>query len=60
MRPAISGVALQGRIDHLKITVKGSRDSLEDLVPNTHLPPADEAVVAGRGRTIPLWDICPR
>ena len=59
MRPAISPVALQGRIDHLKITVKGSRDSLEDLVPNTHLPPADEAVVAGRRRAIPLWDVRP-
>jgi hypothetical protein len=47
------------RVDHLEIPVVRPRDGVEELVPDTHLPPANEAVVASCGWPIALGDIGP-
>ena len=49
----------RGGVDHLQIAVVGLRDRLEDPVPDAVLAPSDEAVVAGRRRTVALGNVGP-
>src|SRR6185312_1163856 len=48
-----------GTVDRLEIPIISPRDRLEEPIPYTKLPPSDEAVVAGRARTVALRDIGP-
>ena len=50
----------RGGVHHLQITFVSLRYCREDPVPDAELAPPDEAVVAGRRRTVPLRDIGPR
>ena len=49
----------RGGVDHLQIAVVSLRNRLEDPVPDAELPPPDEAVVAGRRRSVALRNVRP-
>jgi len=49
-----------GRVDHDDVAVVTLGDRPEKSIPDTRLPPADEAVVAGGGRSVPIRDLDPR
>jgi hypothetical protein len=49
-----------GRVDHLHCRIMSSSQRIHDPVPHASAPPANEAVVASRRRTIAAWQIAPR
>ena len=49
-----------GRVDHDDIAVVSLGNRFKKSIPDTGLPPADEAIVAGGRRTIAFWNFRPR
>jgi len=49
-----------GRVDHDDVTVISFGNGFKKTIPDTSLPPTDEAVIAGGWRTIPVWNFRPR
>ena len=49
-----------GGINHLHRAIVGGGQRFHDLVPDASLPPANEAIVAGRVWPITLWQVAPR
>ena len=52
--------AHHGTIDHLDIAVVGLGNRVHDAVPHARLAPANEAIVAGRVRTVAFRQVAPR
>ncbi len=46
-------------VNHDDVTIVSRRHSFQEPIPHTRLPPAHEAIVAGRGGAIPVWDVSP-